>query len=117
MVYEVHLRDKVIEVFVAGVDVSLCAHHNDTVKVMNVDMDEDPKEAAQDLLADLDHTLSRFMHRGHPATGTHIWGPLTSQGRSAQCRTHSLCFMKRGRTGDMRVMKNSLTSTWPLVLT
>lgn len=57
MVYEVHLRDKVIEVFVAGVDVSLCAHHNEAVKVMNVDMDKDPKEAAQDLLADLEEVL------------------------------------------------------------
>lgn len=43
--------------FVAGVDVSLCTHHNDAVKVMNVDMDEDPKKAAQDLLADLEEVL------------------------------------------------------------
>lgn len=56
-VYEVHLRDEVIEVFVTGVDVSLCTHHNDAVKVMNVDMDKDPKEAAQDLLADLEEVL------------------------------------------------------------
>lgn len=43
--------------FVAGVDVSLCTHHNDPVKVVDVDMDEDPKQAAQDLLADLKEVL------------------------------------------------------------
>lgn len=56
-VYEVHLCDKVIEVFVAGVDMSLCTHHNDPVKVVNVDMDEDSEKTAQDLLADLKEVL------------------------------------------------------------
>lgn len=56
-VYEVHLCDEVIEVFVAGIDVSLCTHHNDAVKVVDVDVDEHPKKAAQDLLADLEEVL------------------------------------------------------------
>lgn len=56
-VYEVHLRDEVIEVFVAGVDVGLGTHHNDPVEVVDVDVDEDPEEAAQDLLADLQEVL------------------------------------------------------------
>ena len=56
-IYEVHLRDKVIEVFVVGVDVGLGTHHNDPVKVVDVDMDKDPEEAAQDLLADLQEVL------------------------------------------------------------
>lgn len=56
-VYEVHLCDEVIEVFVAGVDVGLCTHHNDSVEVVDVDMDEDTEKAAQDLLADLKEVL------------------------------------------------------------
>jgi hypothetical protein len=44
-------------VFVAGVDVGLCTHHNDPVKVMDVDVDKDPEKAAQDLLADLKKVL------------------------------------------------------------
>lgn len=56
-VYEVHLRDEVIEVFVAGVDVGLGTHHNDPVEVVDVDVDEDPEEAAEDLLADLQEVL------------------------------------------------------------
>lgn len=54
---EVHLRDEVIEVFVAGVDVGLCTHHDDPVEVVDVDVHEDPEEAAQDLLADLEEVL------------------------------------------------------------
>lgn len=53
-VYEVHLRDEVIEVLVAGVDVGFCAHHNDPVEVVDVHVDEHPEEATQDLLADLE---------------------------------------------------------------
>lgn len=56
-VYEVHLSDEVIEVFVAGVDVGLRAHHNDPVEVVDVDVYEDPEEATQDLLADLQEVL------------------------------------------------------------
>lgn len=32
-------------------------HHNDPIKVVDVDVDEDPKQAAQDLLADLKEVL------------------------------------------------------------
>lgn len=56
-VYEVHLCDKVVEVFVAGIDMGLCAHHDDPVEVVDVDMDKDPEKAAQDLLADLKEVL------------------------------------------------------------
>lgn len=54
---EVHLRDEVVEVFVAGVDVGLRTHHDDAVEVVDVDVDEDTEKAAQDLLADLKEVL------------------------------------------------------------
>lgn len=38
---------------VAGIDVGLCAHAADAVKVMDVNMHKDPEETAQDLLAHL----------------------------------------------------------------
>lgn len=56
-VYEVHLCDEVIEVFVAGVDVGLCTHHDHPVEMVDVHVDEHPEEAAQDLLADLKEVL------------------------------------------------------------
>lgn len=43
--------------FVASVDMGLCTHHNDSVEVVNVDMDKDPKKATKDLLADLKEVL------------------------------------------------------------
>lgn len=39
--------------FVAGVDVCFGPHAEDAVEVMDVDVDEDPEEAGQDLGADL----------------------------------------------------------------
>lgn len=42
---------------VAGVDMGLRAHHNDPVKVVDVDVDKDSEKAAQDLLADLKEVL------------------------------------------------------------
>lgn len=38
---------------VAGIDVGLCTHAADAVKVMNVNMHEHPEETTQDLLAHL----------------------------------------------------------------
>lgn len=35
----------------------LCTHHDDPVEVVDVDMYKDPKEATQDLLADLEEVL------------------------------------------------------------
>lgn len=35
----------------------LGTHHNHPVEVVDVDVDEDPEEAAQDLLADLQEVL------------------------------------------------------------
>lgn len=38
---------------VAGIDVGLCTHAADAVKVMDVNMHEHPEETTQDLLAHL----------------------------------------------------------------
>lgn len=59
LVDEGELRDEVIIVFVAGVDVSFCPHTANDVKVMNVDVYEHPKQPAQDLLADLLEVLRK----------------------------------------------------------
>lgn len=53
VVNEVELRDEVVVVLVAGIDVSLRAHAADAVKVMDVNVHKHPEEAAQDLLAHL----------------------------------------------------------------
>lgn len=39
--------------FVAGIDVGLCTHTADAVKVMDVNVHKHPEETAQDLLAHL----------------------------------------------------------------
>lgn len=53
VINEVELRDEVVVVLVAGIDVGLCTHVADAVKVMNVNMHEHPEETTQDLLAHL----------------------------------------------------------------
>lgn len=53
VINEVELRDEVVVVLVAGIDVGLCTHAADAVKVMNVNMHKHPEETAQDLLAHL----------------------------------------------------------------
>lgn len=53
MINEVELRDEVVVVLVAGIDVGLCTHAADAVKVMDVNMHKHPEETAQDLLAHL----------------------------------------------------------------
>lgn len=53
VINEVELWDEVIVVLVAGVDVGLCAHVADAVKVMDVNVHKYPKETTQDLLAHL----------------------------------------------------------------
>lgn len=50
---DAELRDEVIVVFVAGIDVGLSSHTADAVKVMDVHVHKDPEETAQDLLAHL----------------------------------------------------------------
>lgn len=42
---------------VAGVDVCFGTHEDDAVEVMDVDVNKDPEEPADDLLADLDEVL------------------------------------------------------------
>lgn len=44
VVRQVELGDKVIEMLVAGVDVSLRAHLGDTVKMVDVDVDKHPEQ-------------------------------------------------------------------------
>lgn len=53
VVDEAELRDEVVVVFVAGVDVGLSSHTTDHVKVMDVHVYKHPKQAAQYLLAHL----------------------------------------------------------------
>ncbi len=53
VVNEAELRDEVVVVFVAGVDVGLSSHTTDHVKVMDVHMYKHPKQPAQYLLAHL----------------------------------------------------------------
>lgn len=45
--------------FVAGVDVGLCSHVADAVKVMDVNVHKHPEEAAQDLLTHLLEVLGK----------------------------------------------------------
>ena len=45
---------------VAGIDVRLCTHAADAVKVMDVNMHKHPEEAAQDLLAHLLEVLGEW---------------------------------------------------------
>lgn len=53
VINEVELRDEVVVVLVAGIDMGLCTHAADTVKVMDVNMYKDSEETTQDLLAHL----------------------------------------------------------------
>lgn len=53
VINEVELRDEVVVVLVAGIDVGLGTHAADAVKVMDVNMHKHSEEAAQDLLAHL----------------------------------------------------------------
>jgi len=53
VINEVELRDEVVVVLVAGIDVGLRSHAADAVKVMDVNVHKHPEEAAQDLLAHL----------------------------------------------------------------
>lgn len=53
VVDKIKLSDEVVVVFVARVDVRLCSHAADTVKVVNVNMNKHPEETTQDLLTHL----------------------------------------------------------------
>lgn len=49
MVNEAELSAEVVKVLVAGVDMGLGTHADDTIEVMDVDMDEDSEKAGEDL--------------------------------------------------------------------
>ena len=57
MVGEVELDDKVIEMLVAGIDVSLGPHLAHAVKVVDVDVDKHPEQTRQNLLSHLHEGL------------------------------------------------------------
>lgn len=57
VVCEVELSDKVIEMLVAGVDVSLGPHLAHAVKVVDVDMNKHPEKTRQNLLSHLHEGL------------------------------------------------------------
>lgn len=53
VINEVELGDEEVVVLVACIDVGLCTHAADTVKVVDVNMHKHPEETAQDLFAHL----------------------------------------------------------------
>lgn len=53
MVNQTELTDEVIEVLVAGVDMSFCTHADNAVKMVDVDMHKNSEETREDLCADL----------------------------------------------------------------
>lgn len=57
VVREVELSNKVIEMLVAGIDMSLCPHLANTVKVVDVDVDKHPEQTRQNLLSHLHEGL------------------------------------------------------------
>lgn len=57
VVREVELGDKVIEMLVAGVDVSLSPHLAHAVKVVDVDVNKHPEQTRQNLLSHLHEGL------------------------------------------------------------
>lgn len=57
VVREVELGDKVIEMLVAGVDVSLSPHLAHSVKVVDVDVNKHPEQTRQNLLSHLHEGL------------------------------------------------------------
>lgn len=57
VVREVELSDKVIEMLVAGVDVSLSPHLAHAVKVVDVDVNKHPEQTRQNLLSHLHEGL------------------------------------------------------------
>lgn len=57
VVREVELSDKVIEMLVASVHVSLGTHLAHAVKVVDIDVDKDPKQTRQNLLSHLHERL------------------------------------------------------------
>lgn len=57
VVREVELGDKVIEMLVAGVDVSLSPHLAHAVKVVDVDVHKHPEQTRQNLLSHLHEGL------------------------------------------------------------
>lgn len=59
MINEVEFCNEVVVVLVAGVDVGLCSHAADAVKVMDVNMHKHPEEATQDLLTHLLEVLGK----------------------------------------------------------
>lgn len=60
VVREVELSDKVIEMLVAGVDVSLGPHLAHAVKVVDVDVDKHPEQTRQNLLSHLHEGLREW---------------------------------------------------------
>lgn len=59
MINEVEFRNEEVVVLVASVDVGLCSHAADAVKVMDVNVHKHPEEATQDLLTHLLEVLRK----------------------------------------------------------
>lgn len=72
MVNEAELLDEVVKVLVACVDVSLSAHVDDAVEVVDVDVDKDAEEAGEDLSAN----LLELLGEGNTCKAKARWKPF-----------------------------------------
>lgn len=77
MICEVELGDKVIEMLVAGVDVSLSPHLAHAVKVVDVDVNKHPEQTRQNLLSHLHEGL----REGSTCESDRWRGPGVNAGR------------------------------------
>lgn len=77
VVREVELGDKVIEMLVAGVDVSLSPHLAHAVKVVDVDVNKHPEQTRQNLLSHLHEGL----REGSTCESDRWRGPGVNPGR------------------------------------
>ena len=86
---EAKLRDEVVEVLIAGVDVCLGAQLRDAVEVVDVDVHEHAEEPRQDLLHHLQEVLGeRRACRGGRGSSARTRPQL--QARTPLCRTPGL---------------------------
>lgn len=72
VVNEAELLDEVVKVLVACVDVSLGAHVDDAVEVVDVDVDKDAEEAGEDLSAN----LLELLGEGNTCEAKARWKPF-----------------------------------------
>lgn len=80
VVREVELSDKVIEMLVARIDMSLGPHLAHAIKVVDVDVDKHPEQTRQNLLSHLHEGL-----REGSTWESNRWREHYSQSRTTSC--------------------------------